>query len=476
MTAFIVHPTSKPLMGIAQVPGDKSITHRALLLGSLAQGTVRVRGVGSGADNGRSARAMSAMGAEITAAPPVAASTNAKTAPAPAAAGIELIIRGVGLDGLRAPPAPIDCGNSGTTMRLLCGLLAGQRFGTILQGDESLGRRPMRRVSEPLARMGAVITGATGARAGEIYPPLQVAPRTGPLRAIDYALPMASAQVKSAVLLAGLYADGVTRVTEPGSTRDHTERLLAYMGAPVHQQTGGAGEGASTGVAELDIRGWDRRLHADEIVIPADPSQAAFLLVAALIAGVERVTVPGVCVNPTRTGFLDVLAAMGARVEMEAMDRSGSEPIADLSVSRGAGDNLWPTVVDGDLTVRSIDELPILAVLAARASGVTEFRNAAELRVKESDRIATTCTMLRALGCEVEEREDGFLVAGMPDRPFRTARIEAAGDHRIAMAGAVAGLVAEGPVRIDGAEMVDTSFPGFADTLRGLGVDIAVEA
>ena len=476
MTAFIVHPTSKPLLGIAQVPGDKSITHRALLLGALAQGTVRVRGVGSGADNGRSARAMSAMGVEITAAPAPAPSNHVKTTPAPAAAGRELIIRGVGLDGLRAPAEPIDCGNSGTTMRLLCGLLAGQRFGATLQGDASLGRRPMRRVSDPLARMGAVITGAAGARAGEIYPPLQVAAQSGSLQAIDYVLPVASAQVKSAVLLAGLYAGGVTRVTEPGSTRDHTERLLAYMGAPVHQRAGATLAGEKAGVVELDVTGWDRRLHADEIIIPADPSQAAFILVAALIAGVERVTVPGVCINPTRTGFLDVLAAMGARVELESMDRSGSEPIADLSVSRGAGDYLWPTVVGGDLTVRSIDELPILAVLAARASGVTEFRNAAELRVKESDRIATTCSMLRALGREVEEREDGFLVAGVADRPFRTARIDAAGDHRIAMAAAVAGLAAEGPVRIDGADIVDTSFPGFADALRGLGVDIAVEA
>lgn len=468
MTAFIVHPASKPLMGMAQVPGDKSIAHRALLLGALVEGRVRIRGVGSGGDNGRSARAMSAMGAAITAVPPADLPVHKKATPAPGPAGsTELLVRGVGLDGLRAPDGPLDCGNAGTSMRLLAGLLAGRPFATTLLGDESLSRRPMRRVIEPLARMGATITGAAGARAGEIYPPLHVAPRQGPLEAIDYALPVASAQVKSAVLLAGLHADGVTRVTEPGSTRDHTERMLAYMGAPVRQRDGG--------VVELDVTGWDRRLRADELVVPADPSQAAFLLAAALMVGAERVTVPGVCVNPTRAGFLDVLAAMGARIELEAMDRSGSEPVADLSVSRGAGDNLWATTVSGDLTVRSIDELPILAVVAARAPGTTTFRDAAELRVKESDRIATTCAMLRVLGCEVEEKDDGFAVEGLSGQPFRAACIEARGDHRIAMAGAVAGLAADGPVRVDGAEMVDTSFPGFADTLRELGADIAVE-
>jgi 3-phosphoshikimate 1-carboxyvinyltransferase len=243
--------------------------------------------------------------------------------------------------------------------------------------------------------------------------------------------------------------------------------MLAHMGARVR---------TSGSVAEIDTRGWDGSLHAEVIDVPADPSQAAFILAAALLAGIERVTVGRVCINRTRTGFLDVLGDMNVLVEMESMRQDGPEPVADLSISRGAGDDLRAATVAGDVTVRAIDELPILAVVAARARGTTVFRDAAELRVKESDRIATTCAMLRALGCEVEEAADGFSVEGMPDRPFRPARIDAGGDHRIAMAGAVAGLAASGPVRIDDVACVDTSFPGFADVLRGLGADIDVVA
>lgn len=454
MTAFVVEPAKKPLLGHVTVPGDKSISHRALLLGALCDGPVRIRGLGAGEDNRATARAMHDMGAAVTGLDALGE-----------AEGAEVVVSGAGLGGLRAAGGDIDCGNAGTAMRLLCGLLAGQRFDSTLFGDASLHRRPMRRVIDPLSEMGARITGASGARPGELYPPLRVAAASGPLQAIDYRLPVASAQIKSAVLLAGLHADGVTRVTEPGSTRDHTERMLRHMGAPVRVQGR---------VIELDTRGWDRRLGAGVIEVPADPSQAAFVLAAAVVAGVERVTVGRVCINPTRTGFLDVLGDMNALVEMEAMQQGGPEPVADLSVSRGAGDALQATEVAGDLTVRAIDELPILAVIAARARGVTRFRDAAELRVKESDRIATTCAMLRALGCEVEEQPDGFAVEGMPERRFQPARIDAAGDHRIAMAGAVAGLAAAGPVRIDDVACVDTSFPGFAGVLAGLGADITV--
>ncbi|WP_428261563.1 3-phosphoshikimate 1-carboxyvinyltransferase [Haliangium sp.] len=454
MTAFVVEPSATPLRGVASVPGDKSISHRALLLSALCDGVVRIRGLGSGADNRGTARALRAMGVGIDSAGPAADGDKAA----------ELTVRGVGLRGLRAPAAVIDCGNSGTTMRLLCGLLAAQPFAATLAGDASLTGRPMRRVIDPLSEMGATITGGGGRDPDEVYPPLTVGAPPAPLRAIEYRLPMASAQVKSAVLLAGLYADGVTRVIEPGSTRDHTERMLQHMGAPVAVRGGG--------VVELDRGGWDERLHAELIEVPADPSQAAFLLAAAVLAGVERVTVPGVCINPTRTGFLDALAEMNVLVEREAMRTGGAEPVADLAISRGAGDDMRATEIGGDLTVRAIDELPILAVVAARAQGTTDFRDAAELRVKESDRIATTCAMLRAFGCEVEERRDGFSVRGQPERPFRGARIDAAGDHRIAMAGAVAGLVADGPVRIDGAACVDTSFPGFAAVLGGIGVAI----
>ncbi|MEM9490219.1 MAG: 3-phosphoshikimate 1-carboxyvinyltransferase, partial [Myxococcota bacterium] len=371
MTTFIVQPAAKPLMGYVLVPGDKSIAHRALLFGALADGEVRITGMGSGGDNRRSARAMASLGAEMR------------------SDGEHLVIHGAGLDGLRPPggadEVSIDCGNSGTTIRLLCGLLAGQSFTTVLHGDESLSGRPMRRVTDPLGQMGATITGADGAKPDELYPPLRIAARSasGPerLSPIDYALPMASAQVKSAVILAGLYADGVTTVREPGPSRDHTEQLLAHMGAPIQVRGGG--------VIELDTRGWDRRLACERIAVPKDPSQAAFVLCAALVAGVERVTAGDVCINPTRTGFLDILGEMGARVEREAMSLGGGEATADLSVSRGAGDGLSGVTSRGDVVVRAIDELPILSVVAARAGGVTHIHDAAELRVKESDRIAT---------------------------------------------------------------------------------------
>lgn len=456
MSAFVVEPARRPLLGLATVPGDKSISHRALLLSALCDGPVRIVGLGTGEDNRCTAHAVHAMGARVTG-----------LAELGAARDVALTVAGVGLRGLSAPGRDIDCGNAGTAMRLLCGLLAAQRFDATLFGDPSLTRRPMRRVIDPLSQMGARITGAAGARASEVYPPLHVAAAEGPLAGIDYRTPVASAQIKSAILLAGLYADGRTRVTEPGATRDHTERMLAHMGAPVR---------AHDGVAEIDTSGWDGRLHAEVIDVPADPSQAAFVLAAGLLAGVERVTVSRVCVNHTRTGFLDVLANMNVLVEREAMQQDGPEPVADLSMSRGAGDDMQGTTVGGDLTVRAIDELPILAVVAARARGVTVFRDAAELRVKESDRIATTCAMLRALGVEVEEAPDGFSVQGAPEQRFRAARIDAAGDHRIAMAGAVAGLAATGPVRIDDVACVETSFPGFAAVLRGLGADISVAA
>jgi 3-phosphoshikimate 1-carboxyvinyltransferase len=476
MTSYIVEPAKRPLLGHVKVPGDKSIAHRALLFGGLCQGTVLVQGVSAGADNGRSARAMNALGVTMT------------------RQDEGLAIRGVGLRGLRAAGRDLDCGNSGTTIRLLCGLLAGQAFATTLVGDESLSSRPMRRVIDPLAQMGATITGQAGARPGEVYPPLcvhGVAPGRA-LAAIDYALPMASAQVKSAILLAGLYADGATTVREPGPSRDHTERMLARMGAPVRASVRTGARDAGGGVIELDTRGWDGRLGADRIVVPGDPSQAAFVIAAGLIAGVERITVGDVCINPTRTGFLDVLAAMGALIEREAMSPArgeDDEPRADLSISRairrtahGArsgdrseGQELAATIIAGELTVRSNDELPILAVVAARAAGTTEIRDADELRVKESDRIATTCEMLRALGVEVEERAGGMIIQGVPGRRFRSARVHARGDHRIAMSAAVAGLAADGPVRVDGAECVATSFPDFPEVLRRLGADIAIE-
>ena len=441
-----VEPATRLLNGTITIPGDKSIGHRALLFSLLSQTPLRVTGLGDGADNGRSAKAIVALGATV------------------AKDGAAIRIAGTGLDGMRAPAAPIDCGNSGTTIRLLCGLLAGQRFQTTLFGDESLSKRPMRRVIEPLAKMGATITGQGGGATGvDVTPPLVIGPATGPLRALDYRLPMASAQVKTAVLLAGLYADGATTVTEPGPSRDHSERMLAYLGAPLTV----AGRATT-----IDTRGWNRKLSGDSFSVPADPSSSAFLVAAALLAGAGEVRLPNICVNPTRTGFLDAIAAMGGQVALEDQRADGPEPVATLVV-RGAASELRATEIAGDLAVRSIDELPILAVIAARARGTTVVRDAEELRVKESDRVATTCAMLRAFGIACEAHPDGFTVEGRPDRPLEPGRVHAEGDHRIAMAAAIAGLCASGPTVIDDADNVATSYPGFAAALSQLGAVIS---
>lgn len=441
---LIVQPATRALSGTISIPGDKSIGHRSLLFSLLvSQPTpIRVRGLGDGADNGRTAKAITALGARIE------------------KADGGLAIRGVGLDGMTAPKAPIDCGNSGTTIRLLCGLLAGQQFQTTLFGDESLSKRPMRRVIEPLTRMGAVITGQ-GAGA-DATPPLTIGPARGPLTAIEYDMPMASAQVKTALLLAGLYADGTTVVTEPGPSRDHTERMLAYLGAPLKAR------GRQT---IIETHGWNRKLAGSDFDVPSDPSSAAFLVAAALLVGAEEVRLPNICVNPTRTGFLDVIAAMGGRVERENLRTNGPEPIADL-VIRGPAQTLHATEIAGDLAVRSIDELPILAVIAARAHGTTVVRDAEELRVKESDRIAATCGLLKAFGVECEARPDGFVVHGRPEGKLAAGSIHADGDHRLAMSAAVASLVADGPGIIDDADQVATSYPGFAAAMTTLGVSI----
>jgi 3-phosphoshikimate 1-carboxyvinyltransferase len=448
MRSLFVTAAEAPLDGQVAVPGDKSIGHRALLLGALSDGPLHVRGLSGGGDNRSTRAAIEAMGVQVI----------------DDISG-QVVVHGVGVDGLREPAEPIDCGNSGTTMRLLCGILAGQPFSATLFGDDSLSRRPMRRVIDPLAGMGARIEGAPGAKPGDLYPPLRVHGRgaRAALDPIDYRLPVASAQVKSAVLLAGLWAAGRTQVIEPAPTRDHTERMLVRLGAPLHTGAGGA--------AWVDTTGWDRRLHGGQLAVPGDPSSAAFVLAAALIGGAGRVAVTGVCTNPTRTGFLDALAAMGASVAREREQAGAGEPTADLVIAGRA--ELRGTVIAGDTTVRAIDEIPVLAVLAARAHGTTEFRDAGELRVKESDRIATTCALLRALGAAVDEQPEGFTVTGLGGRPFTSCRVHAHGDHRIAMAAAVAGLAADGPVRVDDTDNVATSFPGFAELLGSLGAPIS---
>jgi len=449
MTSFLVSPASKPLIGIANVPGDKSIGHRSLLFGALADGNVVIRGLSEGQDNQRTRHAMAAMGVGIEALP-----TG------------QLSVQGVGLRGLVAPTTDLDCGNSGTTMRLMCGLLAAQSFDSTMTGDTSLARRPMRRVIDPLATMGAKITGASGKREDELYPPLHIQGLgDGRLQGIRYEQPVASAQVKSALLLAGLFAEGATEVVEPGRSRNHTELMLAHMGAPLT---------VDGNVIRIDPTGWDGKLAGGKFSVPGDPSAAAFLIAAGLVAGVERISVPEVCVNRTRTGFLDALGEFGARVELECRSDASGDAVADIVISRGAADQLEGSVVAGELTLRSLDELPVLAIVAARATGTTDFRDAKELRVKESDRIATTCIMLRRLGVEVDERDDGFSVEGMAGKPFKACEIDAHEDHRIAMSAVIAGLAADGEVRVNDVDNVATSFPSFVETMNALGASVRV--
>jgi 3-phosphoshikimate 1-carboxyvinyltransferase len=422
---------ARGLGGDVRVPGDKSISHRAVMFASLAEGVSRVTGFLEGEDTRATARAFAAMGVAIE-------------APSPS----ERIVHGVGLDGLTAPAAAIDCGNAGTGMRLLTGILAGQKFETTLVGDASLSRRPMRRVIEPLARMGARIDAQEGG-----LPPLVVHGGHG-LVGIDYALPVASAQVKSAVLLAGLYAKGETSIAEPHPTRDYTERMLAAFGWPIS-----FGEGR----ASLD---GGHRLRATDVVVPADFSSAAFFLVAASIVPGSDLLLRDVGINPRRTGLLDALKLMGADIRTENLRQLGGEPVADLRVRHAP---LAGIDVPAALVPDMIDEFPILFIAAAAASGTTRVTGAAELRVKESDRIAVMAKGLRALGVAITETPDGAVIEG---GAIGGGDVDSAGDHRCAMSFAVAGLVAGGEVRIADCANVATSFPGFVELANGCGFGV----
>jgi 3-phosphoshikimate 1-carboxyvinyltransferase len=430
----------RPVHGLAgecEVPGDKSISHRAALLGALAEGPTEVQGYLEGEDCVRTITAIQMMGVDVT-----------KKGPG------HYRIAGAGLGGLAEPTDVIDCGNSGTTARLLIGFVAGQPFWTLLTGDESLRRRPMKRVAEPLMRMGATIVGrADGGRL-----PLAVGGAARP-RAIAYDTPVASAQVKSAILLAGLRADGPVTVREPAPSRDHSEVMLRAFGARLERP-----DARTVTLHPGPLRG-------TAIQVPGDISSAAFVLAAGLIVPGARVSVRRVGVNPTRTGLLDVLAAMHAPLTTEAQGGEG-EPMAALTVSAGP---LAATTVAGALIPRLIDEIPVLAVLGAMARGTTEIRDAAELRVKESDRIAVLGRELIKMGVRIEERTDGMAIPG--GQRFRGARVASAGDHRMAMALAVAGLVADGETVIEDTACVHTSFPTFVETLNALagGDAITVE-
>jgi 3-phosphoshikimate 1-carboxyvinyltransferase len=425
-----------PLRGELRVPGDKSISHRAMLLGSLAEGTSEVSGFLEGEDTLATAAAFRAMGVRID-------------APAPG----RRIVHGVGLHGLHAPSAPIDCGNAGTGMRLLTGVLAAQRFGSQLVGDASLSRRPMRRVIEPLAAMRARIRSTREGTA-----PLEVLPVPDGLRGVDYVCPVASAQVKSAVLLAGLYARGATRVAEPHPTRDHTERMLEAFGWPT-----GLGDGWIT------VAG-GARLAATRIEVPADFSSAAFFVVAASLIEGSDVVLIGVGINRLRCGLLEVLRRMGADIAIEHRRLLGGEPVADLRVRHA---KLRGIDVPTQLVPDMIDEFPALFVAAACADGTTIVSGAHELRVKESDRIAVMARGLGSLGITLEERPDGAVIHG---GRLRGGLVDSAGDHRCAMSFAVAGAVAGGPVEVADCANVATSFPGFVELACRAGMDVSVAA
>ncbi|APR87346.1 5-Enolpyruvylshikimate-3-phosphate synthase [Minicystis rosea] len=447
MPDLLIHPASQPLVGSVPVPGDKSIAHRAILLAGIATGKSRIAGGALGEDNVSTLGALRAMGVRST-------ETEG-----------EITIEGVGLRGLRAPDGPIDCGNSGTTMRLLSGVLAAQRFQAELIGDASLSRRPMGRVAKPLRLRGARIEGRIDPKKpGDITAPLVIGPLPEPheLSAIEYDLPVASAQVKSALLLSGLYAAGSTYVKEPVVSRDHSERMLAALGVPVR---------AAGAVVELDGPSWSGVLPAFSIDVPGDISTAAFLIVAAQIVPDSRVDVRRVGLNPTRTGLLEILAEMGGSIEAEAKGDELGEPIGVL---RAAAAKLKGVRTGGERVTRAIDEVPILCALAARANGRTEIMDAAELRVKESDRIATMASVLDAFGVSVEERKDGLAIEGIPDRPLKAADVASRGDHRVAMTAAVLGLVADGPTRVRDVGCIATSFPRFAGTMRALGARVEV--
>lgn len=434
MPALRVYPQREPLRGRITVPGDKSISHRAVMLASLAQGQSDVRRWLPAGDTQATLEAMRALGVQIVVHRHSDQAWN-------------LQIAGRGLHGLQAPETALDCRNAGTCMRLLAGILAGQRFPSTLDGSEQLRKRPMRRIVAPLRQMGAQIEAHEGCA------PLRITPSS--LAGIAYEMPVASAQVKSAVLLAGLYAGGETRVREPGPARDHTERMLQVMGVSV--QTDGERITLQPPVA-------GRPLQPLDITVPGDISSAAFVLVAAAAVPYSQVDVQNVGLNETRTGLLSLLGAMGADIGIGKRRASGGESVADLTASFG---ELHGTEVSGDLVVRAIDEFPIWAVAATQAAGRSVLRDAAELRVKEVDRIERLATELRRMNVPVTEREDGFIIEG-PLRP-RGAKVDSHGDHRLGMALAVAGLLADSATTIAGAGCISDSFPGFVQTMNALG-------
>jgi len=417
--------SSRPLRGEIEVPGDKSISHRAVILGSIAEGESRVWKWLFADDVLRTIRAFQELGVKIE-------------------ISDKLAIHGRGRFGLSAPRQTLDLGNSGTSMRLIAGILAGQPFASVLTGDESLRTRPMKRIIDPLRLMGARIEGEQDG-----YAPLAI--KGASLHGIEYELPVASAQVKSCILLASLLAEGKTKIIEPAETRDHTERMLKFFGVELKKQG-------------LFIElGCGQDLNSQVIEVPGDISSAAFFMVAGSIVPGSRMVIRNVGLNPTRSGMIEALQKMGAEIEAQNQHMAGGEPIADLYIRHQA---LKATEISGALIPRLIDEIPALSVAAALAEGITTIKDAKELRVKESDRISSMTQELRKMGANIEEREDGMVIEGVKE--LRPAEVFSHRDHRVAMSLAVAGLVARGKTRIKSVEWVETSFPDFLKKLNKL--------
>ncbi|MGB7565803.1 MAG: 3-phosphoshikimate 1-carboxyvinyltransferase [Prochlorococcaceae cyanobacterium] len=433
MTLELGSTTARSLRGSVRVPGDKSISHRALLFGAIAEGETRIEGLLPAEDPLSTAACLRAMGADV----------------GPIVAGEPVLVRGVGLDGLCEPETILDCGNSGTTMRLLLGLLAG-RSGRhfVLTGDDSLRRRPMARVATPLAAMGATIAG----RCGGNYAPLAILGRQ--LHGAMVTTPVASAQVKSALLLAALTAEGATTVIEPARSRDHSERMLRAFGADLEV----GGEGDRTVIVRPG-----GVLRGQQVVVPGDISSAAFWLVAGAITPGAQLTVENVGLNPTRTGILEVLEQMGAAIEIINPREMAGEPVGDLRVSHGP---LKAFAIAGDLIPRLVDEIPVLAVAACVAEGVSTIRGAEELRVKETDRLAVMARQLGAMGAQLEEHPDGLTITG--GVALRGAEVDSETDHRVAMSLAVAAQIASGTTRLRRSGAAAVSYPGFWDDLARL--------
>ena len=412
------------LKGEITVPGDKSITHRALILSSIARGKSMVRGLQKGKDCLATLNALKMMGIHME------------------EEEDRLVVYGQGLSGLREPPNILDCGNSGTTMRLLAGLLAPQKFYSVLSGDQYLRKRPMQRVVEPLRKMGARVFGREN---GE-FPPLTIL--DGKLKAIDHSSPIPSAQVKSCLLLAGLCAKGRTSVIEPYRSRDHTERMLRFLGVKIEVNN-----------LRVSVEG-NNSFSGANIWVPGDFSAASFFMGGAAILKGSKLKILQVGLNPTRRGFIDVLLRMGADIEILNMRKICEEEVGDIEVRGG---NLIGTVVQGGMISRLIDEIPILAVVACFAKGETIIRDARELRVKETDRIGAIKSELTKMGAQIEEKEDGMIIKGIGK--LERAQCQSHGDHRMAMALIIAGLSAQGKSKILGSDCIDTSFPGFWRTL-----------